>query len=130
MEGNTIKSGCRGWRETLCIAQCFERRLKDDTSANIVRDSPSPTDAEIVVASKKTNNGGDTELMQIDEEQGKDVDEQVNLKENTNEIDQGQAGSDPGITFESQPSPEQVVIDEDQARPDPGESLEPLIGPP
>nr|GEU83323.1 hypothetical protein [Tanacetum cinerariifolium] len=66
----------------------------DDTSAIIIRDSPSPTDAEIVVASKKTNNGGDTKLMQIDEEQGKDVDKQVNLKENTNEIDQGQAGSD------------------------------------
>nr|GEU29851.1 hypothetical protein [Tanacetum cinerariifolium] len=94
----------------------------DDTPANIIRDSPSPTDAEIVVTSEKTNNGGNTELMQIDEEQGKDVDEQVNLKENTDEIDQGQAGSDLGITFESRPSPEQVVMDEDQAGPDPGES--------
>nr|GEW29404.1 hypothetical protein [Tanacetum cinerariifolium] len=95
---------------------------KDDTSFNIFRDTPSPTDAETVVASEKTNNGGDTELMQIDEEQGKDVDEQVDLKENVDEIDQGHARSDLDRTPESRPPPELVVMDEDQARPDPRES--------
>nr|GEW37252.1 integrase, catalytic region, zinc finger, CCHC-type, peptidase aspartic, catalytic [Tanacetum cinerariifolium] len=46
-------------------------------------------------ASEKTNCGGDIEILQFDEEQGKDVDDQVNLKEKKDELDQGQAGSDP-----------------------------------
>nr|GEV88644.1 uncharacterized mitochondrial protein AtMg00810-like [Tanacetum cinerariifolium] len=45
-------------------------------------------------AFEKTNSGGDTEILQIDDEKGKNVDEQVNLKEKTDELDQGQAGSD------------------------------------
>nr|GEV14069.1 copia protein [Tanacetum cinerariifolium] len=81
------------------------------------------------VASKKTNSKGDTEILQIDEEQGNDVDEQVNLKEKTNELDQGQAGSDPGRTPESRPSPQQVVMDKDQAGPGPEESHGALAGP-
>nr|GEX16713.1 histone deacetylase 14 [Tanacetum cinerariifolium] len=52
-------------------------------------------DAETGADTDKTNSGGDTEILQFDEEQGKDVDNQVNLKEKTNELDQGQAGSDP-----------------------------------
>nr|GEZ81549.1 hypothetical protein [Tanacetum cinerariifolium] len=43
----------------------------------------------------KTNSGGDTEILQFDEEQGKDVDNQVNLNEKTDELDQGQARSNP-----------------------------------
>nr|GEV39701.1 putative ribonuclease H-like domain-containing protein [Tanacetum cinerariifolium] len=70
-------------------------QAQDDTSANIICDSPSPADAETGVASEKTNSGGDTEILHIDEEQGKDVDYQVNLKEKTDKLDQGQAGSDP-----------------------------------
>nr|GFA32825.1 hypothetical protein [Tanacetum cinerariifolium] len=50
------------------------------------------------VTSEKTNSGGDTEILQIDEKQGKDVDEQV-------------------------------VMDEDQAGPDHGESHGDLAGP-
>nr|GEV28258.1 hypothetical protein [Tanacetum cinerariifolium] len=69
-------------------------QAQDDTSANIIYDSPFPVDVEIGVASKKTNSVGDTEILQINEEQGKDVDEQVNLKEKTDELDQGRAGSD------------------------------------
>nr|GFC02964.1 hypothetical protein [Tanacetum cinerariifolium] len=93
----------------------------DDTSTNIVRNSPSPVDAETGAASENTNSGSDTEILQIDEEQGKvvdeqvnleDIDDQVNLKEKTDELDQGQAGSDPGRTLELRPSPEQVVMDE------------------
>nr|GEX15125.1 hypothetical protein [Tanacetum cinerariifolium] len=72
----------------------------DDTSANIGRDSPSPTDAETGARSDKSSSG-----------------------------DQGQAGPDPGRTPESQPPPEQEVMDEDQAGPDPGESREALTGP-
>nr|GFD17563.1 hypothetical protein [Tanacetum cinerariifolium] len=71
------------------------------------------------VDTDKTNSGGDTEILQIDEEQGKDVDNQVNLKEKTDELDQGQTGLDPGKTLESRPQPEQEFMDKDQARPDP-----------
>ncbi|GKB49833.1 hypothetical protein Tco_0900586, partial [Tanacetum coccineum] len=74
---------------------------EDDTSANIVRDSPSPADAETGADTDKTNSGGDTEILQIGEEQG-------------------QAGSDPGKTSESQPPPERVLMKEDQTGPDPG----------
>nr|GEW31561.1 retrovirus-related Pol polyprotein from transposon TNT 1-94 [Tanacetum cinerariifolium] len=65
-------------------------QAQDDTSVNIVRDSPSPADAktETDAAFEKTNSGGDTEILQFDEEQGKDVDDQV-------VIDEDQAGSDP-----------------------------------
>nr|GEY63251.1 hypothetical protein [Tanacetum cinerariifolium] len=76
-------------------------QAQDDTSSNIVRDSPSLVDAEIGAASEKTNSGGDTEILQINEEQVKDVDNQVNLEEKTYELDQGQVGSDPGRTLES-----------------------------
>nr|GEV64697.1 retrovirus-related Pol polyprotein from transposon TNT 1-94 [Tanacetum cinerariifolium] len=53
---------------------------------------------ETGAASEKINNGDETKILQIDEEQGKDVDDQE-------------------------------VMDEDQARPDPGESHGPLAGP-
>nr|GEX43265.1 hypothetical protein [Tanacetum cinerariifolium] len=103
-------------------------QAQDDKSANIVCDSPSAADVETSVASEKTNSGGDTEILHIDEEKGKDVYDQVNLEEKTDELDQSQAGSDLGRTPESRPPPEQVVMDEDQA-PDPGESRGALAGP-
>nr|GEY96825.1 hypothetical protein [Tanacetum cinerariifolium] len=74
-------------------------------------DSPSPTDAKTSAASEKINSGGDTEILQINEEQGKDVDEQVNLEENLDELDQGQVGSDPGRTPKARPLPEQFIND-------------------
>nr|GEV68050.1 hypothetical protein [Tanacetum cinerariifolium] len=80
-------------------------------------------------ASEKTNSGGDTEIQQFDEEQGKDVDDQVNLKEKKNKLDQGHARSDPGRTPESRPPPNQVAMDEDQAGSDPGKSRGALAGP-
>ncbi|GJX39186.1 hypothetical protein Tco_0252489 [Tanacetum coccineum] len=85
--------------------------------------------AEIGAESDKTNSRGYTEILQIAEELGEDVDKQVNLEEKTAELDQDQAGSDPGKTYESRPPPEQVFMDEDQARPDPGESGVALAGP-
>ncbi|GJU62747.1 hypothetical protein Tco_1244582 [Tanacetum coccineum] len=69
---------------------------EDDTSTNIICDTPSPTNAEIDVAN------------------------QVNIEDKTAEIDEGQARSDLGKTPESRPPPERVLMEEDQARPDPG----------
>ncbi|GJS01858.1 hypothetical protein Tco_0318366 [Tanacetum coccineum] len=80
---------------------------QDDASANIVRESSSPADAET----------------------GADTDKKNSREEKTSKIDEGQAGSDPGKTPESQPPPDQVFMDEDQARPDPGESHVALAGP-
>nr|GEV80263.1 hypothetical protein [Tanacetum cinerariifolium] len=58
--------------------------------------NPSHTKhSKLGVDTDKTNSGGDTEILLIDEEQGKDVDNQVNLEEKTVELDQNQAGSDP-----------------------------------
>ncbi|GJT70835.1 hypothetical protein Tco_1030121 [Tanacetum coccineum] len=50
----------------------------------------------------------DTFANIINEELRKDVEKQVNLEEKTAELDQDQAGSDPGETHESRPPPEQV----------------------
>nr|GEV75083.1 retrovirus-related Pol polyprotein from transposon TNT 1-94 [Tanacetum cinerariifolium] len=91
----------------------------DYASANIVHKSMSPVDSETGADSDKTTSKGDTEILQIDEDQGKDVDTQVNLEEKTAELDQGQAGFDPGKTPESRPPSEQEFIEEGQARPDP-----------
>ncbi|GJU86217.1 hypothetical protein Tco_1293763 [Tanacetum coccineum] len=102
---------------------------QDDASANIVHDSLSHADDETGADTDKTNSGGDTKILQIGEEQGEGVDNQVNLEEKTTELDQGQAGSDPSKTPESRPPPEQVYMDEDQARPDPGESCVAFAGP-
>ncbi|GKB54620.1 hypothetical protein Tco_0905373 [Tanacetum coccineum] len=102
---------------------------KDDTSANIVRDTPSPTDAETGATTDKTNNKGDTEILNIGEKQGEDVADKVNLEEKTTEIDEGQAGSDRGKTPESRPPPERAFMEKEQAGPNPGQSHVALAGP-
>ncbi|GJS23867.1 retrovirus-related pol polyprotein from transposon TNT 1-94 [Tanacetum coccineum] len=102
---------------------------QDDASANIVCDTPSPADAETGADTDKTNSGGDIEILQIGEEQGEDVANVVNLEEKTAEIDEGQAGSDTGKTPESRPPPERVLMEEDQAGPDHGQSHVALAGP-
>ncbi|GJS61615.1 retrovirus-related pol polyprotein from transposon TNT 1-94 [Tanacetum coccineum] len=68
----------------------------------------------------KINSGGDTEILQIGEEQGEDVANIVDQEEKTAEINEGQAGSDLGKTPESRPPSERVLMEEDQAGPDPG----------
>nr|GEW49090.1 uncharacterized mitochondrial protein AtMg00810-like [Tanacetum cinerariifolium] len=78
---------------------------QDDASTNMVCDSPSPVDAETKVVTDKTNSGGDTEILQIGEEQGEDVADKVNLEEKAAKIDEGQAGSD---LDEEQDQPEDV----------------------
>nr|GEX55327.1 hypothetical protein [Tanacetum cinerariifolium] len=77
----------------------------------------------------KTNSGGNTKILQTDKDQGKDVDNQVNLEENTVELDQGQSGSNPGKPHESRPPPEQEFMNEDQAGPDPRVSHVVIVGP-
>nr|GEW61915.1 hypothetical protein [Tanacetum cinerariifolium] len=81
------------------------------------------------IRQRQDNSGGDTEVLQIDEDQGKDVNNQVNLEKNTTELDQGQARSDPGKTLESRPQLEQEFIKEDQAGPEPEVSHVALAGP-
>nr|GEY77619.1 hypothetical protein [Tanacetum cinerariifolium] len=49
---------------------------KDDASSNIVHESPSPANAKTSADTDKTNSRGDTEILQINEDQGKDVDDQ------------------------------------------------------
>ncbi|GJX96537.1 hypothetical protein Tco_0352335 [Tanacetum coccineum] len=85
---------------------------QDDTSAIIVCDSPSSANAETGADTDMTNSRGDTEIMQIGEEQGDDVANVVNLEEKTVEIDEGQAGSDP-----AGPDPEESRVA--LARPNP-----------
>ncbi|GJW96025.1 hypothetical protein Tco_0177833 [Tanacetum coccineum] len=72
---------------------------------------------------------GTTRRSHIGDEQGDDVTGEVNLEDKTAEIDEDQAGSDPSETHESRPPPEQVFMDEDQARPNPRESRVALAGP-
>ncbi|GJR89851.1 hypothetical protein Tco_0213862 [Tanacetum coccineum] len=102
---------------------------KDDTSAYIVHDTSSPTDAETGAATDKMNSEGDTEILNIGKEQGEDVAEKVNIEEKTIEIDEGQAGSDPGKAPESRPPLNRVLMEEHQARPDPGQSHVAPAGP-
>ncbi|GJY76033.1 retrovirus-related pol polyprotein from transposon TNT 1-94 [Tanacetum coccineum] len=62
---------------------------QDDTSANIVRETPSPADAETGADTDKVISEGDTEILNFGEEQGEDVDNQVNLEEKSDELDEG-----------------------------------------
>ncbi|GJR94436.1 hypothetical protein Tco_0266610 [Tanacetum coccineum] len=77
----------------------------------------------------KYQGAGDTEILQFHEEQGDEVANVVTLEENTDEIDEDQAGSDLGETPESRPPPDDDNMDEDQAGPDLGESSVALVGP-
>ncbi|GKG59290.1 hypothetical protein Tco_0604941, partial [Tanacetum coccineum] len=45
----------------------------DETSANIIHDSSSSADARTSARSDKISSGGDTEIVQITEELGEDV---------------------------------------------------------
>ncbi|GKG44502.1 hypothetical protein Tco_0485940, partial [Tanacetum coccineum] len=61
---------------------------QDDTSTNIVRDTPSPADAETCADTDRKNSRDDTEILHFGDEQGDDVTEEVNLKDKTVEIDE------------------------------------------
>nr|GEU87071.1 hypothetical protein [Tanacetum cinerariifolium] len=76
-------------------------QAQDGTSANIFRDSPSPVDAETGTASVKTNSGGETEILQIDQEQGKDeVIDEDQARPDPRESHGALAGPDPEPTDE------------------------------
>nr|GEZ02197.1 hypothetical protein [Tanacetum cinerariifolium] len=83
---------------------------QDDTSANVVRDTLSPAYAKTGADIEKSDSEGDTKILNVDEERGKNVSNIVTLEERVVELDEGQAGSDPGNTLESQPP-----LDEDPA---------------
>ncbi|GJX05787.1 hypothetical protein Tco_0193719 [Tanacetum coccineum] len=102
---------------------------QDATSANVVRDTPSPANAKIGTNTEKSNSEGDTEILNVGEEQGEDASNTVALEERTVELDEGQARSDPGKTPESRPLLERVLIEEDQARSNPGQSNMVQAGP-
>nr|GEU45071.1 hypothetical protein [Tanacetum cinerariifolium] len=97
---------------------------QDDTSTNVVRDTPSPADAKTGADKEKSNSKGDIEILIIDEEQRKEASHTMALEERIAELDEGQVGSDPGNTLESRPPP-----DEDQAGLNPGQSHVALAGP-
>nr|GEW38405.1 hypothetical protein [Tanacetum cinerariifolium] len=69
-------------------------QIEDDTSAYIVRDTPPPTDAKTCTKTNK-NSECDTEILNIGEEKGEDLEDNVDLEEKSVEVDKGQAGSDP-----------------------------------
>nr|GEU45541.1 hypothetical protein [Tanacetum cinerariifolium] len=89
-------------------------KKKNDTFANVVRDNPSPADAETGADMEKTNSEAATEILDVGDEQGEDVSNMVALKERVVELDEGQAGSDSGKTPESRPLPQRVLMEEDQ----------------
>ncbi|GJZ60011.1 hypothetical protein Tco_0615827, partial [Tanacetum coccineum] len=74
---------------------------QDDTSANVVRDTPSPADAKTGADTEKSNSEGDTKILNVVEEQGKDVYNTVAREERTVKLNEVQARSDPGKTLES-----------------------------
>ncbi|GKE18795.1 hypothetical protein Tco_1426372, partial [Tanacetum coccineum] len=70
-------------------------KKKNDTSMNVVHDTPSPSDAETGADTERSNSEVDTEILDVAEEQGEDVSNMVALEERTVELDEGQAGSNP-----------------------------------
>ncbi|GJT31471.1 hypothetical protein Tco_0911746 [Tanacetum coccineum] len=74
---------------------------QDDASANIVCDSPSPADAETGADADITTSTANTEVLYAEDVHGEEISHTVVLEEKTVELDEGQAGSDPGKTLES-----------------------------
>ncbi|GJR11084.1 putative ribonuclease H-like domain-containing protein [Tanacetum coccineum] len=98
----------------------------DDTSPKVVHDTLSPVDstndAKTGVDTEKYNSEMNTEILYFKEEQGEEVSNMVSREERTVELYEGQAGSDPSKTPESQPSPESKLMEEDHDGPNPGQS--------
>ncbi|GJS18099.1 retrovirus-related pol polyprotein from transposon TNT 1-94 [Tanacetum coccineum] len=102
---------------------------QDDTSTNMVRDTPSPTAVETGADTEKSTSKADTEIFNDDEEHGEEVSHTVALEERTVELEEGQARSNPGKTPKSRPPPERVLMEEDQAGSNPGKSHVVQAGP-
>ncbi|GKE05019.1 hypothetical protein Tco_1397037, partial [Tanacetum coccineum] len=95
---------------------------QDDTSENVVCDTPSPADAKTGADTEKSNSKGNTKILNVDKERGTDASNTVALEERIVELDEGQAVSDHGKTPESQPPPKRVLMEEYQAGSNPGQS--------
>ncbi|GJY16324.1 hypothetical protein Tco_0386746 [Tanacetum coccineum] len=95
---------------------------QDDTSSNEVCDTLSSADAETSADTEKSTSKADTEIFNDDEEHGEEVSHIVALEERSVELDEGHDRSDPGKTPESRPPPERVLMEEDQAGSNPGQS--------
>nr|GEY59941.1 hypothetical protein [Tanacetum cinerariifolium] len=102
---------------------------QDDTSANIVRETPTLVDAKTGVDTNKVTSKGDSEILDIGEKLGEDMDNKVHLVEQTAKLDEGQDRSDPGKTSESRPPPDDDKMDKDQAGSNPVKSHVALAGP-
>nr|GEU41620.1 hypothetical protein [Tanacetum cinerariifolium] len=102
---------------------------QDDAFANIVRDAPSPADAETGPDIDINTSTANTEVLYAKDVQGEEISHMVVLEEKIAKLDEGQAGSDPGKTPESRPLPEHKHMDEVQAGPNPRQSYEALVGP-
>ncbi|GKC66126.1 hypothetical protein Tco_1098724, partial [Tanacetum coccineum] len=102
---------------------------KDDASANIVHDSPSPADAKTRADTDITTSTANTEVLYAEDVLGEEISHTLVLEEKTTELYEGQAGPDPGKTPESRPPLEHEHMDEDQAGPNPRQSHEALAGP-
>ncbi|GJS35940.1 hypothetical protein Tco_0534322 [Tanacetum coccineum] len=91
---------------------------QDDTSTNVVHDTLSPADStndvETAADMEQLNSETGTKILNIEEEQGKEVSNTVALKGTTVKLDKGQAGSDPGKIPESQALSEIELVKEDQ----------------
>nr|GEW89132.1 uncharacterized mitochondrial protein AtMg00810-like [Tanacetum cinerariifolium] len=107
-------------------------QLQDDTIDQTIQDTSSL--AYLINVQKKTadseriDSGSGTEILKLDEEQGEAVSQIVGLEKTIAELDEGQAGSDPGRTLESKPLPEHEQMDKEQAGLDPGQSHVALVG--
>ncbi|GJU45010.1 retrovirus-related pol polyprotein from transposon TNT 1-94 [Tanacetum coccineum] len=92
---------------------------KDDTSANIVQDSSSPIDsgnnAETDVELQLTDSDTRTKILQLGEEEGKQVSNTVVLETRIAKFEDDHPKADLGRTPESQAHLELELTDEDQA---------------
>ncbi|GJY12278.1 hypothetical protein Tco_0381587 [Tanacetum coccineum] len=102
---------------------------QDDTSTNVVCDTPSLIDVETGADMEKSNSEMNTEVLYVEEEHGEEVSNMMDLEERTVELDEGQARLDPGKTTESRPLRECVLMEEDQAGLNPGQSHVVQAGP-
>ncbi|GJV36026.1 hypothetical protein Tco_1408503 [Tanacetum coccineum] len=74
---------------------------QDDASANIVRDYSSPADAKTGADTDITTSTTNTEVLYVEDVQGKEISYIVVLEEKTVELDEGRAGPDPSKTPEA-----------------------------
>ncbi|GJY97614.1 hypothetical protein Tco_0514524 [Tanacetum coccineum] len=89
---------------------------------------PKRRNAETGADTDITTSTVNIEVLYAEDVQGEEISHTVVLEEKIGELDEGQAGSDPGKTPESRPPPEHKYMDEDQAGPNPRQSHEALAG--